>query len=310
MKLYAKILITGLLLLMVALKTLYPTKVDNTSLAILFIILIVWSFNWIRKNITKVKFGDITIEIESQEIKETVSRVQISENDIKGQKGKYSFDFMDDDSNLLLVKFRIEIEKKLRELYEINNIKIDGGISLSKVLSFLERNQILDNNNFEALRKIIEYGNSAVHGANVEDSIKVWAKVEFSRVIEELEWLIAKSDVSNLQELNQEFELVLKRMKESDHKYIYHILLLAIKDANVNIGPHNNLQKYELAQQLSEFGLLRNNTLSSGKEHSYSKYKITPLGRVLFRNVKEVHDKYDVCEFCFPSKSKGEKFFT
>lgn len=75
----------------------------------------------------------------------------------------------DSDPNLALVGFRIEIEKRIRELAIKNNIEADRA-SLGRLVNELRFKEILEPNMVAGLMDLIGLGNRAAHGAEVEQS--------------------------------------------------------------------------------------------------------------------------------------------
>lgn len=72
------------------------------------------------------------------------------------------------DPNLSLVGLRIEIEKRLRALAQILELSADTQRSLPRIVRELERVAILNADEAVGLRKMIDAGNRAAHGAEVE----------------------------------------------------------------------------------------------------------------------------------------------
>lgn len=76
------------------------------------------------------------------------------------------------DPNLVLAWLRIEIEKRVRNLSEKNNIKNDG--SMSRMLQELEKNSILSQREVSVLQDLKVTLNRAIHGMKVDTRTAKW----------------------------------------------------------------------------------------------------------------------------------------
>jgi hypothetical protein len=77
------------------------------------------------------------------------------------------------DPNLALAGLRIEIEKRLRLLAEKHRMNVDG--SLIRLFHALRERGVLSEDSIDGLQDLIMAGNSAVHGAKVEEAVADWA---------------------------------------------------------------------------------------------------------------------------------------
>lgn len=73
------------------------------------------------------------------------------------------------DPNLLLVNLRIEIERRLRAIAELVNVKTTQPLAL--LLRDLKRQEVLPGGFADGLERLIKYGNDSAHGAQVEPGI-------------------------------------------------------------------------------------------------------------------------------------------
>lgn len=80
---------------------------------------------------------------------------------------------INEDANLALVGLRIELENRVRALAEKNNV--DSNMPLAVLLQELRFKRIIDNDVFAGIQDLINSGNKAAHGANVDPSISNWA---------------------------------------------------------------------------------------------------------------------------------------
>ncbi len=92
------------------------------------------------------------------------------------------------DPNLALVGFRIEIEKRLREL--ARNKGLDPSLTLSAILRELRRRALLPWRVGSALSDLIALGNQAAHGVAVEPQTAAWVFEEGPEVLAALDRML------------------------------------------------------------------------------------------------------------------------
>ncbi len=78
------------------------------------------------------------------------------------------------DPNLALVGVRIEIEKRLRNLAQPNDIPVDQ--SAFRLARALHERGVLNDDEFGGLRQLIDAGNRAAHGAVVSPNVGAWVQ--------------------------------------------------------------------------------------------------------------------------------------
>ena len=92
------------------------------------------------------------------------------------------------DPNLALVGFRIEIEKRLREL--ARNKGLDPSLRVSAMLRELRRRELLPSRVASALSELIALGNQAAHGVAVEPQTAEWVFEEGPKVLAALDRML------------------------------------------------------------------------------------------------------------------------
>jgi hypothetical protein len=92
------------------------------------------------------------------------------------------------DPNLALVGFRIEIEKRLREL--ARNKGLDPSLTLSAILRELRQRELLPSRVSSALGDLIALGNQAAHGVGVEPPTAQWVFEEGPEVLAALDRIL------------------------------------------------------------------------------------------------------------------------
>ncbi len=90
------------------------------------------------------------------------------------------------DSNLSLVAFRIEIEKRIREIAEKFQIRSHRA-SLGKLIRELQNRQILPPDVSAGLMDLVALGNRAAHGAEVDPPAADWVLDSGASIILELD---------------------------------------------------------------------------------------------------------------------------
>jgi membrane protein implicated in regulation of membrane protease activity len=92
------------------------------------------------------------------------------------------------DPNLALVGFRIEIEKRLREL--ARNKALDPSLPLSAILRELRRRELLPSRVSSALSDLIALGNQAAHGVAVDPRTAEWVFEEGADILVALDRML------------------------------------------------------------------------------------------------------------------------
>jgi hypothetical protein len=100
------------------------------------------------------------------------------------------------DSNLSLVAFRIEIEKRIREIAENFHIK-SHKTSLGKLIRELQNRQILPPDVSAGLMDLVALGNRAAHGAEVDHQAADWVLDFGASIILELDNILRKKGSHN-----------------------------------------------------------------------------------------------------------------
>lgn len=166
------ILRTGISIIAVSLligHLLWPQlKVDAISLGLLIVALLPWFSSLIESakfpGGWEIKFRDI--QAAGDKIAQIASITEAS-----AVKPILS-EAYERDPNLALVAFRIEIEKRLRLLAELENIS--PHMPVTKILHSLQDKEVLRQSVFSGLQEIVMAGNQAAHGARVEPAIADW----------------------------------------------------------------------------------------------------------------------------------------
>ena len=99
---------------------------------------------------------------------------------------------VDADPNLVLVGFRIELERRLRELarrYSMNDQQ-----SLMRILRQLRERGVLSHPMLSGLQELVRFGNEAAHGARVDEAAVSWARDVGPRILAMLDERLATGE--------------------------------------------------------------------------------------------------------------------
>jgi len=172
--------------LILLVRLIWPTiKIDTISLGLIIVAILPWLSSLIESaefpGGWKIKFRDIqqagakiTGGEDTSSTTTTATTTTTLPPEAIEEKRKSSFLYvMDHDPNLAIVGIRIEIEKRIRELAEIEGLRLNQ--PLSRLLRELQFRGVLNQTVFTGLQEIVMAGNQAAHGARVEPSISDWA---------------------------------------------------------------------------------------------------------------------------------------
>lgn len=163
-------------------------KVDTITVWLIAALLLLPHLSFIKR----IKFGDFEAEITKEEvnaIKEKVAEVKVAKTKIPAQFNLQ--ELADSDLQLALAKIRIEIEKKLRILFQVNVDSVSESLlrrmSIRGMIHELGVKKILDRDLESALTDLVILANRAIHGEDitiqnqkvlVESATKLLAKLD------------------------------------------------------------------------------------------------------------------------------------
>ena len=137
--------------------------------AVSIILIILAMFPWYSKYIKALELNGIgKVELvsdkEKEELEEKVAKLVVPDKSVKANPAeRYSFYTLRyTDMKLALAGLRIEIEKELKQIAEINGIK-NSIISLGKLTELLSQRELITRNEYALIRDIIVVLNKAVH---------------------------------------------------------------------------------------------------------------------------------------------------
>jgi hypothetical protein len=162
---------------------------DLTIDAITIALVIIAISPWLAPLFKTIEFpGGWKIEFQDvQNIKNDAKEAGLLTPVNELNKPEYSYQLVaDQDPNLALAGLRIEIEKRLIRIAEVNNI-FTSKPSVGQLLQLLSAHNILTGNERDVLMEITRLLNSAVHGASVDNQTAELALEMGSRLLEALD---------------------------------------------------------------------------------------------------------------------------
>lgn len=165
-------------------------NVNNFTVALI----IVAFLPWLTSMIQSAKFPG-GWEIEFQDVQSAGKKITKDMFAMQAEEDQTSFlKALDLDSNLALVGLRIEIEKRLLKIGELNDIPEQK--SLKRLFAELGKRKILPENTLNGLHELVMAGNQAAHGAKVEKGVANWAINYGTQVLSVLDFKIQESEHS------------------------------------------------------------------------------------------------------------------
>jgi len=130
------------------------------------------------------------IKIEFHDLKAAVDKVTRGQQAAAPEPPSYR-DIADIDPNLALVKLRIEIEKRLRDLGRLH--ALNDRQPLIRLFHQLRDQDVLADPVLSGLQELVMFGNQAAHGATVDKKAADWSLQFGPRVLAVLDAALAES---------------------------------------------------------------------------------------------------------------------
>ncbi len=184
----SRIIISVGALIIILIRRIFPQlQIDIIDVILLVILLLPW-FSDLIKELEVPGFGKIGF----QDVKSAGDKIGL-QNTFSNQSSSYepepdSYSYLPNNSNSLFVILQIQIEKRVRELAEIN--KIPTSLSVTKLISELVHREILKPSMGNGLIDLIHLGNQAAQGARVDPSAALWVKENSHQIFKSLDDII------------------------------------------------------------------------------------------------------------------------
>lgn len=181
-----KISITTISILLILVRLIWPNiNIDSITLGLLVVAVLPWLSSLIESaefpGGWKIKFHNL---------KDAGDKI-IGDTPLPSEQTKPEASYLeiaDIDPNLALVGLRIEIEKRLRTLGSCFNFPINK--TLRSIIHDLRLENVMTNDIANGLVELIRAGNSAAHGAWVEQNVAHWAMDTGRNILAQLDQLI------------------------------------------------------------------------------------------------------------------------
>lgn len=189
-----QILITFSAILVGLLHIIFPNfKID----AILITLIIIAIIPWLEPLFKSVELpGGLKVEFQDlKKLKDEAKKAGLikdetlfkSRSSTKSNSDTYSFiETAEKNQELALVGFRIEIEKRLRNLADKYSIK-SNRFSIVRLIEVLTKNEILTKAEMTSLKDIISTLNHAAHGMNYDQRNANWVIENGSKILDSLD---------------------------------------------------------------------------------------------------------------------------
>lgn len=151
-------------------------KIDNVTILLVLIILLLPYLSLIRK----VKYGDFEAEITKEDVnalKEKVEEVAVGDQAPSNEQQENELKALaESDLQLALAKVRIEIEKKIKNIYQIYFPSFSEYLhyrtSVNAMIRELNKKGIVDSQLCNALTDLVSVANRAIHGEDISTENK------------------------------------------------------------------------------------------------------------------------------------------
>ncbi len=187
-----KILISVISLVAIILHIVFPNiKIDGVSISLFILALLPW-LSYLLEEFEMPggwKFKYKKTENLEKRFKDVGLNPVLTEE----EEERYSFEVIATDMNLSLAGLRIEIEKRLKRLAEMNDIGTKNQ-GLGRLLQMLSDKELIGLREESVLKDMTSLLNNAVHGQKVDKKAFDWAMEYGIPILKALDRKIAVSD--------------------------------------------------------------------------------------------------------------------
>jgi hypothetical protein len=189
------ILLTGVCILLILARWFWPNLIiDSTTVALIVLAALPWLLPFLKTLElpgVKIEFRDIKAATDKITLQFESAGDQSDEVDFKSKLTiQDSLDHLEpianQDPNLALVGFRIELEKRLRRLAETHKIDVSR-MTMRGTVRKLQQQGILPARVADGIVELVALGNSAAHGAQVAPEASQWVSNVWPEIIEQLD---------------------------------------------------------------------------------------------------------------------------
>ena len=148
-------------------------KFDLPSLFFIVIMIV----PWLSQVLESVEVAGVKLNLKAlQEAEHQAEMAGLLAPAPKREQYQYPFQSVaKEDPNLALAGLRIEIERRLHHLAEVQGIDTSRCRSISSLMKALVKESILTTNQYRVLTDMVDLLNKAVHGAEINSKAAEWA---------------------------------------------------------------------------------------------------------------------------------------
>lgn len=266
---------------MLVMRFLWPDlKIDAITVALMFLVFAPWIWPIIKSaeipGVGKVEFREV------EEAGELIEQPEsLAERSVDRHTASY-LAISDRDPALALVGLRIELEKRLRNLAALNGIRDDQ--PLIRLAENLTKSGIVSEASIRGIRSILEAGNRAAHGAEVDPKITDWAFLQGPRILSILEALLASGAYEDREGALKRAITVVEFEGREFAEHCIEFLRLAKREGTINLRVGFPSEKTRAGQSLIKMGAL----VPAGEESTRTgsiPLTITQIGEALLAHL-------------------------
>jgi len=177
MRKYSRHIIATICLVIIIARLIYPTLnfdvISLTLLGIATLVIIIPHPDKIFERARKIKIGNFEIELEElnnkiEKVEKTITEQELKYAGLGGDKHPFEFDYeISNDLPTEILKISIEIEKTLREIYEMAfKTREKRPLAVSVLIETLREKKVLDIELTKLLRQFWIFRNNIVHAVS------------------------------------------------------------------------------------------------------------------------------------------------
>ncbi len=172
--------VTTVFVIVIVARTLFPNrvKIDYISLILIAMASLPWLMPYIKtleiNGLGKLETKTIATKEQKKEIEKTMEEVESANeiDDIENNTEYVFYNLRNTDSKLSLAGMRIELERLLRHIAELNSIDVSRQYSLSKLSQELNKHGVISDIELKAVKEISQVLNRAVHSELNSDDLE------------------------------------------------------------------------------------------------------------------------------------------
>lgn len=271
--------ITALAILVIRFK--WPElSIDAIAVALVFLVFLPWTLPILKSaeipGLGKVEFREV------EEAGELINQSEIGADDhVEPAKASY-LSISKRDPSLALVGLRIELERRLRGLATKNGLRDDQ--PLNKLVADIHKAGVLSEPSIRGLESILDAGNRAAHGAEVDREVAGWAFRQGARILAILDALLLSNAYQDSEGALERAATIVEFEGPDFAGHCIFFLGLAKREGEMNLRLGYPSEKTRAGQTLVKLGALVQIGEGTTRKGSI-RLTITPLGEALLSHL-------------------------